>query len=262
MVWTAYNYQAGPKGGSLTPLLNYCTFVRIVDEGSPGLRGGPVQIQYLEGAREVPHLFSETRLIGLECGLRYTSSAGTITHADGAAGHAYENLANLKRILYGDRLMVTLQREVPHQGTVQIDVKVGAPVAPSQNRFVFLFPLVAPNPFWASTTLNSVSPTPSIAVGGDAPVHDAEITFAAGASSPILTHTASGATIQIQGTVPSGGVLVKTITGFAERVSGGTDYSEFLVNSKPYMLQLEAGATNSFTLSSGTATIAWRNKWR
>lgn len=262
MPWTVYNYQAGPKGGSLTPLLNFCTFVRIVDEGGPGFRGEPVTIQYLEGAREVPHLFSEPRLVGLECGLRYTSAAGTITHTDGAAGHVYENLSNLKRILYGDRLMVTLQREAPHQGTVQIDVKVGAPVSISQDRATFLFPLVAPNPFWASTTLNSASPAPSIAVGGDASVHDAEITFAAGASSPILTHTASGATIQIEGTVPSGGVLVKTITGHAERVTGGTDWSEFLANSQPYMLQLEAGATNSFTLSTGTATIAWRNKWR
>lgn len=261
MVWTAYNYQAGPSG-SLTTLSTYCTAVRIVDEGPPGFRGGPVPIQYLEGAREVPHLFSEPRLIGLECVLSYRSAAGTITHADGAAGHAYENLANLNRLLFGDRSMVVLQREAPHQGTVQIDVKVGAPVTASQARHVFVYPLLAPNPFWRSTALNSVSPTPSIAVGGSAPVHDAEITFAAGASSPTLTHTNSGTTIQVTGTIPSGGVLVKTLTGFAERVTGGTDYSEFLVNSRPYMLQLEAGATNSFTLSSGTATIAWRNKWR
>lgn len=261
MVWTAYNYQAGPSG-SLTPLLNYCTFVRIVDEGSPGFRGGPVPIQYLEGEREVPHLFSESRLIGLECGLRHTNSSGLVTHADGGAGHAFENKNNLDRLLFGDRLMVVLQREAPHAGTVQIDVKVGAPVTTSQNNHTFLYPLLAPVPFWRSTTLNSVSPTPSISVGGSAPVHDAEVTFAAGASSPILTHTNSGTTIQVTGTIPSGGVLVKTATGFAERVTGGTDYSEFLVNSKPYMLQLEAGATNSFTLSSGTATIAWQNKWR
>jgi hypothetical protein len=127
MVWTAYNYQAGPKGGSLTALSNYCTAVRVIDEGSPGFRGGNVPIQYLHGAREVPHKFTDEGLVGLEVHLRYTSSAGTITHADGAAGHVYDNLENVKRLLYGDMEMVTLQREAPDYGTVQIDVQVGSP---------------------------------------------------------------------------------------------------------------------------------------
>jgi hypothetical protein len=263
MPWTAYNYQAGPKGGALTPLSNLCTFVRVVDEGSAGKRGSNVPIQYFHGAREVPHKFTTEHLFGLECGMRYTDSAGTITHTDGAPGHVFDNLETLKRLLYGGRVMTTLQREAPDYGTVQIDVEVAAPVTVSQNRFVFLFPLLAPDPFWHSTTLNSQSPSPSISVGGNAPVDDAEIVFPAAAASPLLTHTASGATIQISGTVPSGGVRVYARTGHAARVSGGGDYSEFLVLNKNYVLELDPGATNSFTYSGGgSATIEWRNKWR
>lgn len=265
MPWTVYSYQAGPPG-SLTALSTYCNRVRIYDEGSPGKRGGNVPIQYFHGERAVPHKFSQPALLGLECIIRNTDSSGAITHADGEAGHTFENLSNLKKILYGTTVMTVLQREAPHQGTVQIEVEVGAPVMTSQARHVFLFPLVAPKPFWFSTTLNSSAPTPSIAVGGSAPVDDAEIVFTAGASSPLLTHTSSGLstapTIQVTGTIPSGGVRVRTATGHAERITGGTDYSEFLVLSKNFVLDLYPG-TQSFTYSGGgSPLIEWRNKWR
>jgi hypothetical protein len=261
MVWTAYNYQAGPSG-SLTALSTLCTAVRVLDEGSAGKRGVNVPIQYFHGAREVPHKFTTEHLIGLECHVRYSTSTGTITHADGAAGHVYENLETLKRLLYGGRAMTVLQREAPDYGTVQINVEVGPPVTISQARHIFLFPLVCPDPFWASTTLNTVNPEPSITVGGSAPVQDATVTFPAGDTNAILTHTDSGATIQILGAVPAGGVVVSAATGHAARVTGGTDWSEFLVVNKPYVLELDPGQSNPFTYSGGAATISWRNKWR
>lgn len=260
MPWSVYDYQAGPKGGSLTPLLNFCAAVRVVDESGSGKAGEDVNVQFLHGDHPVAHKFAEPRLIMLEAVLRYTSSAGTITHTDGAQGHVFENLAEMKRLLRGQRSLATLQRIAPHYGTTQIDVHSGAPT-PSQNRFVFLFPLVAPRPFWRSTTLNSVSSSP-LTVGGDAPVDDAEIVFSAGGTSPVFTHTASGATIGIVGTVPAGGVRVYTETMQATRVTGGTDYSEFVASpAKTFGLELDPGVSNAYTISSGTVTVEWRNKW-
>lgn len=256
MPWTVYDYQAGPKGGSLTPLLNFCTMVRVLSEGGSGKRGGNVGVQYLHGEHAVAHKFLTPRIIPLEVALRYTSAAGTITHADGAPGHVFENLSEVKRLLRGHRSQATLQRTAPDMGTVQIDVECMEPT-PTQNRFVYLFPLVAARPFWRSTTVQSTAASP-IAVGGDAPVDDAELVFAGGAGSPTFTHTASGATIGYVGTVPGGGVRVYTETGQAVRVSGGADESAFITFNKPYVLELDPGVSNAFT---GSGTISWQDKW-
>lgn len=199
------------------------------------------------------------RLLALEVVLRYTSAAGTVTHADGAEGHVFENLSEMKRLLRGQRSLATLERVAPDQGTVQIDVECGEPT-PSQNRFTYLFPLVAARPFWRSTTLQSDSSSP-IAVGGDAPVDDALVTFSAAASSPVFTHTASGATITYTGTVPAGGVRVYTETGQAVNVTGGADCSNLVSFNKPYILELDPGVSNAYTISSGTVTVEWRDKW-
>ncbi|MDP9145800.1 MAG: hypothetical protein M3N43_14120 [Actinomycetota bacterium] len=258
MPWTVYDYQAGPKGGSLTPLLNHCSSIRVVDESGSGKAGDDVNVQYLHGNHPVPHKFADPRLIPLEVVLRFTNSAGVVTHADGGPGHVFENLAEVKRLLRGQRGLATLQRIAPHYGTQQVDVHSGAPT-PSQNRFTFLFPLLAPRPFWRSTTLNSISASP-LAVLGDAPVDDAEIVFSAAAASPIFTHTASGATIQYVGTVPAGGVRVFTETGQAQRVSGGADESANVAFNKTYILELDPGVSNAYTISSGTVTVEWRNK--
>lgn len=258
MVWD-YAYQAGPKGGSLTALSNFCSNVRVLSEGGSGKRGGDVTVQYLHGEHPVPHKFLTPRLIPLEVVVRRTSSAGTITHADGAAGHTFENLSEVKRLLRGQRGLATLQRIAPDMATVQIDVHCGEPT-PSQDRFTYLFFLAAPRPFWRSTTLTTDSTSP-LDVSGDAPVDDAEVVFAAGSTDPIFTHSASGATIQITGTVPAGGVRVFTETGIALRETGGTDVSDTAVFNKPFILELDPGVANAFTMSTGSVTVEYRNKW-
>lgn len=258
MVWD-YLYTAGPKGGSLTALLNFCSSVRLLTEGGPGKRGPDVAVQYLHGEHPVAHKFANPRLLPLEVVLRFTSSAGTITHADGAEGHVFENLSEVKRLLRGQRGLATLARTAPDMGAVQIDVHCQEPT-PTQARFVYLFPLVAPRPFWRSTTVQTDSSSP-IAVGGDAPVDDAEVDFSAGAASPVFTHTPSGATITYTGTVPAGGVRVFTETGQAINITGGADTSELLSYNKPYILELDPGVSNAYTISAGTVTVRWQDKW-
>lgn len=259
MPW-AYNYQAGPKGGSLTALLNFATSVRVIHEGGAGKRGNNVAVQFLEGEHPVQHKFHGSRLILLEVVLKYRSAAGTITHADGEEGHVFENLSEVKRLLRGQHSQATLQRTAPDMGTVQIDVECADP-APSQNFFTYLFPLVAARSFWRSTTVQSSSSSP-LAIGGDAPVDDAEVVFSAGASNPLFTHTPTGATIQYIGTVPAGGVRVYAETGQAARVSGGADESANLAGfGKAHVLSLFGGVSNAFTVSAGTATVSWRDAW-
>lgn len=263
MVWTGYVYKAGPLGGTLLTLTDYCSSVRIIDEGGPDIRGGDVTVQYLHGEHAVPHKFAAAGLIELEVVLRYTSAAGTITHADGAEGHVFENLSEVKRLLRGQGGLATLERVAPDQGTVQIDVGYRKPT-PTQNRFTYLFPLVVARPFWRSTTVQTDSSSP-IAVGGDAPVDDAEIDFSAAASSPVFTHTSSPETVKptitYTGTVPAGGVRVFTLTGQAINITGGADCSNLVSFNKPYYLELNAGVSNTYTISSGTVTVRWQDKW-
>lgn len=258
MVWTVYTYKAGPLGGTLLPLLDYCKSARILDEGGPDIRGGDVSVQYLHGEHPVAHKFAAPAVIELEVVLRHTSAAGTITHADGAEGHVFENFGDVKRLLRGQSGLATLERTAPDQGTVQIDVGYRKPT-PTQNRFTYMFPLVAARSFWRSTTLNSVSSSP-LTVGGDEPVDDATVDFSAAASSPVFTHTFSGATITYTGTVPAGGVRVFTETGQAINITGGADCSNLVSFNKGYILILQAGMSNAYTISSGTATVKWRDK--
>jgi hypothetical protein len=134
------------------------------------------------------------------------------------------------------------------------------PVTISQARHVFVFPLNCPRPFWRSAEQSS-NPTVSCIVGGDAEIDDAQIVFGSG-TDPLLTHTDSGATIQIEGAVPAGGVRVSVGEGRAARVTGGADWSAYVAVNRPYWLVLDAARNNSFTLSAGSATIYWRDRWR
>lgn len=261
MPWTDYTWQAGAYGEALVDLDDYCTAIRIVgDGGSGGKRGGNIPVPWLHGARAVGHKFAAESTVGLEVVLRYTNAAGAITHTDGAAGHAFENLAALKRIFYGRQGLSTLRRIAPDHGTVDLECEVLQPVMISQARHVFLFPLNCPKPYWRAAEQSS-NPAVSCIVGGDAEIDDAEVVFASG-TGPILTHTDSGATIQIEGAVPGGGVRVYVGEGRAARVTGGADHSAYVKVNKPYWLVLDAARNNSFTLSTGSATIYWRDRWR
>lgn len=238
-----WDWKAGPRGGSLVDLDTVSRSVRILDMGSPGSQGGNVPVQYLHGAREVAHLFSEENLIPLEVGV-----------ADLA------QLTDVKKLLYGGRLMTTLQMTAPDWGTVQIDGKIFQPVVSTQDRFTFLFPVLAADPFWRSTTLNTQNPEPTITTGGNAPVDDATFTYPAGDVDPILTHTDSGETFQITGTVPAGGVIFYARYNWVERVTGGADWGEFFIPSG--ILELDADQVNTFNYSGGTGSLSWRNKFR
>lgn len=262
MAWN-YNWQAGPSGGSLTTLSTYCQSVRLLSEGpGSGLRGLNVSIPYLHGTRAIDHKFYGESTLLLEVVLRYTNGSGAVVHSDGAAGHVYENLSEVKRLLTGQRGLATLQRTTPDWGTVSVDVEQIGLVYPSQNRFTFVFPLNAPTPFWQSTSQSSQNPSSPITPNGDGPIDNMWVEFSGG-SNASLTHSASGAQLSLSGSTPGGGIRIYVGEGRAEYISGGADATSLVSANRSYWMEMVAGASNAFTVGGGTtATVKWYDRWR
>lgn len=257
-----YDYRAGPKDGTLTTLDTYCNRVRIIDEGMGAKRGSNIVVPYLEGTRPVTHKYLSESTLLLEVIPRYTNASGAVTHTDGAAGHVYENLSNVKRLLSGEGGLATLQRTAPDHGTVQIDVEVLTPVRISSTHFIFLFSLNCPTPFWRSTSQNSQNPSSPITPDGDGSIDDMWVELVGGTNAS-LTHTPSGATLTVDGTNPSGGVRILVGEGRAVRISGGADATDLITANRSYWMYMNGGVSNSFTVGGGTtATVKWYDHWR
>ena len=255
-----FNYRAGPKGGTMTALDTWATSVRALSEGSPELAGALHGIDAKHGAGSNPLKFNTTKDLMLEVAVRYTDAAGAITHTNGAAGHVLENLSELKRVLGGDRAsFVAVRRDDPHWGEVDLWCEQLQPVAETQNRFVFLFPLTAASPFWRSTSPTTQSP-PTITVGGNARCDNALVRFLTG-TDPVFTHTPSGAEIGIEGAVPVGGVELDVATGTCRRISDGADWGNWLTVNKRWILELDIGA-NACTIAGGTCEVEVANQWK
>ena len=260
-----YLWKAGPAGGSLETLSNYCVAIRLPTEWSTGRRGSNPIVQYRHGEYPSARKYVRASSFILETHLRYTNSSGVVTHADGAAGHAYENLGHLKRLFGGVQdTLVRLQRTAPDQGLVYMDVELFGDALPSQSRHVFGWPLLAPHPFWIGTA-DTANATPTWTVGGDAPIGDAVVKFTGTANTPRVTHTASGAYIEIAGDLPTGGVEVDIGAGTCVKITGGADWSNYLVVNKAWWMELDPGAnTVAVTETSGTPTVTadWLTQWR
>lgn len=245
--------------------MDFCVSVRMLGEYSTGRRGSNPVVEYRHGESPSPRKYVRAANLVLETALRYTDSAGAVTHADGGPGHVMENLGELKRIFGGKQgQMVRLQRTAPDQGVVYLDVELLAEATPSQSRNIFTWPLHAPHPFWigAADTGNTA---PTLTVGGDAPIGDAVVKFTGTATDARLTLTSTGDYIEISGALPSGGVIVDVGAGTCVRISGGADWSNNLVVKSPWWIELDVGANAAtVTQASGspTVTVDWNEQWR
>lgn len=255
-----YDWRAGPKGASLTALDLYANMIRQVGDIDSGLRGQDPIIQYAHGSRYV-RKWSAAKELMLEVAVRDTNSSGTVTHTDGRAGHVYENLAAIRGLLAGNQgSQATLQQTAPDWGTVQLDVQQLSPSMPTQNRFVFGFLLYAADPFWRSTTQGSSTGNP--AVGGNAPAYPI-IEFTVAGTNAKVVHDDSGASIQIDGTLPAGGVEVDCLSQTCTKISDGSDYSANLTLNRAWWMILDPDKTNTLTRSGGgTQTVKWNDRWR
>ncbi len=255
MSWL-YTYKAGPPGGSLTALLDFCESVRIRSEWAGGYRGQDPIVQNQHGEFSSPRKFHPAANFILETVLSYTDSAGDVTHPDGQAGHIYENFGDVKKLLLGGQgSLVELERITPDQGTVSIDVQLMGDALPTQTRHIFGWPLRAPKPFWTGIAASQQSP-PTITNDGTAPAIDAIIDFTGTATDPRFTLDSPGDYVEIKATLPAGGVRVDVGAKTCVRITGGTDFSQNLRVNTPWWMEFDPGANAvTVTQASGTPTV-------
>ena len=249
-MWT-YDYQI-----QSTDLLDYCTSVRIPAEAAAGKRGGTFSVPGIEGDISYGDKTTGPLTFPVECTLRYTNSAGAVVHADGAAGHAYENYAELKRLFYGTTGLQTLTRTAPHQGANTIDFEVLADTTPSSPHFRMVFLCRAPKPFWAGTTFNSYSSgTGNISPGGNAVIDDAVLTFTGDGKIEL---DSTGDSVEISG---SGGATVVVDCGARTVKQAAVDKDAWVIVGNNRWFRMFGGITNAVTVT-GTVQVQWYDKWR
>ncbi len=254
-------WKAGPQGGSLTSLSDYLSMVRLVSEFKAGMRGRAPRVLFSHGDAEVARRWHGRANLMLEGQVRWTNSAGAVTHGDGPAGHFYENLGAVVDLLAGEQgAPITLQRDAPHQGVVEIDGYLAGDPAPTQDRDVFLFPIQCPQPFWRGQARTGLT-SPTITFGGNAPITDAVVDLTGGTNTR-LTHTASGSYIQIDGALPAGGVRVDIGAGTCVKITGGTDYSNYLTVADPWWIEFDPGGNAVSVSGGGSVSVDGYDKWR
>ncbi len=254
--WT-FTYKAGPPGGALTTLTTYCYDTRIVAESTLGYRGRNPVLAYRHGESSTPRKFHPAANVLLETWLRYTDSAGAVTHTDGRPGHVYQNYGSVQKLLTGaQNALIRLERTAPDQGTVYMDVELVAEGRPTQAQHIIGWPLRAPHPFWIGAASAQQSPN-TVTNGGTAPVMDAVVAVTGTANTPRLTHSATGDYIEIAGALPAGGVSVDVGAQTCTKITGGADYSDNLVVNAPGVwMEFDPGAnTVAVTQTSGTPTF-------
>lgn len=237
------DWKLGPKGGALTDLDTVSIFVRLAPSGGEIFapkRGGNVVNPYRSGAIAVDVKHVTELLIGLEIGYPLHDTEAAL----------YTAKETVEQLLFGKKGMATLRRTTPSD-TIEAYVEPVAPPVQTQNRFTYLYALRAPEGFWRSTTQTTDSTSP-VAVGGNGSVHDAVIDIDTGATGTnvVLTMTDDGATINVIGATPAGGIRVDLETGLVTKITGGADHHEFVSFGLPYRIILEPG-DNPFSGAGG-----------
>lgn len=250
MGWT-YNYRAGPTGGTLTPLLDHANGIWIPSEGTAGKAGENIKVPSRHGSRFRPFKFYEEGLIEIKMSLRYTDDLGTITHPDGAAGHAYQNHAAIKRLLDTGLTTATIRRDMPDAGEVDLIGELTEGIRTADTHFIFSYMFRAHIPTWRSTTESNTGTSP-VAIVGDAQIQDAVLEF----SGPgTFEHTPTGATCVYSG---SGAALVYPYEDRATDLAGTTDKSSEVSFNRDYGIIFFPG-DNAFT---GPVTVRWHEQWQ
>ena len=251
-----YDYEAGPPGGALTDLLDFCYDIRLVSEPVLGFRGRNPIVAYQHGEFSSPRKFHPAANILLETWLRYTNAAGAVTHTDGRPGHVYENYGSMKTLLTGAQAsLVRLERTNPEDGTVHMDVELVGEGRPTQAQHIIGWPLRGPHPFWVGVASAQQTPV-TVTNGGTAPVGDAVVAVTGTTTKPRLTHSATGDFIEIAGVLPAGGVTVDIGARTCTKITGGADFSDNLVVNAPWWMEFDPGAnTVAVTQTSGTPTF-------
>ena len=214
MSWT-YSYAIDG-----TSLATYASSVRLLSEKRAALRGRDFELPWRQGARHTVDKYYRSVTMPLEFDLRYTNGSGVVTHADGAAGHVYENMQELKALMQSGQFV--LSRTAPHMGAQKLDIEVTDEIIPTFPRFRYVALVTAVFPFWAASTATTTAQTftgdTSMAVvqGGEVPHHAFTIDiFADGqpVTNVALENSTTGQTITYGATIDAGDTVTVDIGG-------------------------------------------------
>lgn len=235
----AHDFAWKANGSALS---DHTDFVRVLNEGGGGKRVGNVVVPYRHGEWSNPDKWWDGADLLLEVGLKRDDS--------------YEHLSAVQYMLGGSQL-VSLQRVTPHAGTVIAEVEMQGPPNPTQNRFVYVFPLRVPSGFWRDASASTASGTaPSITTTGDRPIDDMIVTFSAPGTVTLADTVYGTATV---GWAGSSGTAILDCGARTIR-QGSTKEDANLVVSEPWWLRFRPQATVNLTATS-SVHVRWWNKW-
>lgn len=239
-------WKIGPVGGSMTTL-DSAEGVRAIRFGDgskviAGLRGDDPVIAHRHGARRFDRYYFEPLVFPLE------------VYFDTDADSKFD----FEQRLYGVGGICELRYTDGTLGEVATVVRQIGQSSMLDDQRSFEYTLVAHEGSWRSVTQTTDSSTP-VANSGNAPVHDAviDIDTSASGTDVVVTMTADGATISIDGATPTGGVRVDLDEGTVTKISDGSDYFEAVSFSKPYGIILEPG-DNAFTTTGSPSEVTFK----
>ncbi len=274
MATWVYDYEAGPVGGPFVNLLDFADDVRTISEGDSPKRGGNIQIPYRDGEYSDPLKFRQGKVILLDCMVSYTDLNGLVTHTDGAAGHVYENLQSLKKLLGGDGAEVILRVDKPHMGALEAPVEYFGGIEAGGPRMRYIFPMRLLEGAWreqavSTDTEASISSFPhayTILTGGDTDIGDATITLTcvAAGDNPKLTIDTPGDELSASGSFSTADILIANLRTSTFTLQG-LSTAVFRRNRAWYMRlpndQAALGLTLDADSGTWTAKIDWNNRW-
>ncbi len=242
-----YNYRVG--GISLS---DYAERITITDESGGGLIGENLHIPGTDGERIMDKTVAPS-VVPFTTFLRYTNPSGGVTHIDGAAGHVYENLSELKKI-FRKKGPVLLLRDMPHAGTVVGEVELmGDPIRGEEDH-IFVWPLKLVKGTWRANTQTSAA-AGSVVTSGDTRIDEMEIEFAG--TSTVTYTDAEGSVYSVQALTGTFPLIVYTGTNKRVEQGGSPDPGRVVISHEAWF-RLDPATTPTIT---GSATFRWYDRW-
>jgi hypothetical protein len=250
MAWD-YDYRIGA-----TSLSDYCEAITIQDESAGGLLGSDIHVPGTDGVRSMDNTIDAT-VISLKTVLRYTNAGGTITHADGAPGHVYENRAALMEF-FRTPGGATLRRDMPHAGTVDGIVKLlGDPIRGEADN-VFTWPLNLLKGSWRGDTQQSqVGNPPTITTLGDVRIDEMEIEFSG--AGTVSDTDGDGNVYSVQALAGTFPLIVYTGTNKRVEQGGSPDPGRVVIGHEAWF-RMDPNTSISLT-TDVSVTVRWYDRW-
>lgn len=235
------------------PLLDFCDRVIVVTEAMGGKDDTDIKVPGMEGELFIPGKLWESGDLILSTWLKYADEDDDIVHADGSAGHVYENFSELKRILRGGSGQVLLQRTAPHIGEMEILVESIDPPSMGDAHFHYLWTMKANKPFWRATAEVSVAAGSHTPIG-DGVIDDMIVTFGGDGKVQIGTEY-----VQVLG---SSGAGIEVDVGARTIKQAGVNVDKWLRVGSEKWLRLRGGEAATLTFTGSVTGFDYFPKWQ